>query len=218
MSAVAKIYTKIGDQGQTQLIDGSRVRKNSQQIEAYGTLDELNAHVGLLQDKLFGDERFVVIRKQLGQIQRELFELGCELAHPKEKGNQRSEEKVGSEAVKRLEGEIDAFTKELSPLKNFILPNGILCFNPTSSNFSTAFMLVSGSTEMHRLSFMSASLVDGGQIDGKGLIVGELNKVALKYVSASSHIKIDLFNSNFILDFMLEIFTSPSKSSSKEHN
>ena len=124
VSAVAKIYTKIGDQGQTQLIDGSRVRKNSQQIEAYGTLDELNAHVGLLQDKLFGDERFVVIRKQLGQIQRELFELGCELAHPKEKGNQRSEEKVGSEAVKRLEGEIDAFTKELSPLKNFILPGG----------------------------------------------------------------------------------------------
>ncbi len=121
---MAKIYTKIGDQGQTQLIDGSRVRKNSQQIEAYGTLDELNAHVGLLQDKLFGDERFVVIRKQLGQIQRELFELGCELAHPKEKGNQRSEEKVGSEAVKRLEGEIDAFTKELSPLKNFILPGG----------------------------------------------------------------------------------------------
>jgi len=66
-------------------------------------------------------------------------------------------------------------------------------FEPTSSNFSTAFMLVSGSTEMHKTSFMSASLVDGGQIDGKGLIVGELNKVALKYVSASSHVVVDLY-------------------------
>ena len=46
-------------------------------------------------------------------------------------------------------------------------------FEPTSSNFSTAFMLVSGSTEMHKTSFMSASLVGGGSIDGKGLIVGE---------------------------------------------
>ncbi len=54
-------------------------------------------------------------------------------------------------------------------------------------------MLVSGSTEMHRLSFMSASLVDGGQIDGKGLIVGELNKVALKYVSASSHVVVNRY-------------------------
>ena len=66
-------------------------------------------------------------------------------------------------------------------------------FEPTGSNVSTAFMLVSGSTEMHKEALMSASLVDGGQIDGKGLIVGELNKVALKYVSASSHVVVDLY-------------------------
>ncbi len=129
---MAKIYTKIGDQGKTQLIDGSKVKKSSRQIEAYGTLDELNAYVGLLRDKLvlqsggkhLEDERFQVTRKQLAIIQRELFELGCELAHPEPKVNQRAEEKVGPRAIKRLETEIDAYTKELPPLTNFILPGG----------------------------------------------------------------------------------------------
>ena len=54
-------------------------------------------------------------------------------------------------------------------------------------------MLVSGSTEMHKEALMSASLVDGGAIDGKGLIVGEMNTIALSYVSASTHVQLDLF-------------------------
>jgi|TARA_A100001391_G_scaffold56997_1_gene34832 hypothetical protein len=66
-------------------------------------------------------------------------------------------------------------------------------FEPTGSNVSTAFMLVSGSTEMHKEALMSASLVDGGAIDGKGLIVGEMNTIALSYVSASTHVQLDLF-------------------------
>ena len=104
-------------------------------------------------------------------------------------------------AVKDVSGTQGSFINRTKTLDTYH-PGGITglvkrvsdeIFEPTGSNFSTAFMLVSGSTEMHRLSFMSASLVDGGQIDGKGLIVGELNKVALKYVSASSHVVVDLY-------------------------
>ena len=66
-------------------------------------------------------------------------------------------------------------------------------FEPTGSNFSTAFMLVSGSTEMHKTSFMSASLVGGGSLDGKGLIVGEMYLTALSSISASTHVVVDLY-------------------------
>ena len=66
-------------------------------------------------------------------------------------------------------------------------------FEPTGSNVSTAFMLVSGSTEMHKEALMSASLVGGGSLDGKGLIVGEMYLTALNSVSASANVVIDLY-------------------------
>jgi len=70
-----KIYTKTGDQGNTSLFDGARVPKHHQRIEAYGTLDELNAYIGLLMSQGIAQE----YKKQLGAIQNELFVLGAQL-------------------------------------------------------------------------------------------------------------------------------------------
>tara|TARA_B100000287_G_C20197609_1_gene608665 strand:- start:51 stop:371 length:321 start_codon:yes stop_codon:yes gene_type:complete len=66
-------------------------------------------------------------------------------------------------------------------------------YEPTGSNYSTSFMIASGSSDMHKIAYMSASLVGGGKIDGKGLAVGEMHDIALSYVSASTHVVVDLY-------------------------
>ena len=104
-------------------------------------------------------------------------------------------------AVKDVSGTQGSFINRTKTLDTYH-PGGITglvkrvsdeIFEPTGSNFSTAFMLVSGSTEMHKTSFMSASLVSGGSLDGKGLIVGEMYLTALNSVSASANVVIDLY-------------------------
>ena len=104
-------------------------------------------------------------------------------------------------AVKDVSGTQGSFINRTKTLDTYH-PGGITglvkrvsdeIFEPTGSNFSTAFMLVSGSTEMHKTSFMSASLVGGGSLDGKGLIVGEMYLTALNSVSASANVVIDLY-------------------------
>ena len=81
-----KIYTKTGDKGNTSLFDGRRVPKHHQRIEAYGTLDELNAYIGLLITQSIAQE----YKRQLGSIQNELFVLGAQLANPKQKSRKSS--------------------------------------------------------------------------------------------------------------------------------
>lgn len=110
-----KIYTKKGDQGETGLFGGDRVPKDHLRIRAYGTLDELNAALGLASSAPeFGD--------RLRRIQGELFQLGAELATPR--GKSPSVALVAAGEVALLETEIDGMEKSLPPLTHFILPGG----------------------------------------------------------------------------------------------
>ncbi len=114
-----KIYTKTGDTGSTGLFGGKRVLKSDIRIEAYGTVDELNSHMGLLRDLAVNKirEDFIIA------IQNKLFVIGSMLAV--EPGNDKVKVPSISEAdVQELEKAIDALEEKLPPMKNFILPGG----------------------------------------------------------------------------------------------
>lgn len=117
-----KIYTKTGDQGNTSLFDGQRVPKHHQRIEAYGTLDELNAYIGLLMSQGIAQE----YKKQLGAIQNELFVLGAQLANPQEESTQSSRKTpaIEPEHITALETAIDQMNTVLPAMTHFILPGG----------------------------------------------------------------------------------------------
>ena len=110
-----KIYTKTGDQGETGLFGGPRVSKNHARIEAFGTVDELNSHLGLIRT-LAGAAAFDA---DLRRIQCELFDLGAELATPGSRA-----ERITPGHVTALERLIDAQEAALEPLACFILPTG----------------------------------------------------------------------------------------------
>ncbi|MBL9093396.1 MAG: cob(I)yrinic acid a,c-diamide adenosyltransferase [Planctomycetaceae bacterium] len=113
-----KIYTKTGDDGDTGLFGGPRVRKDHPRIEAYGTVDELNAVLGLVRTHALPND----VDSLLENVQNELFDLGAELATPEPaKFNIHG---VGEVQTSRLEQAIDRFEEELEPLKQFILPGG----------------------------------------------------------------------------------------------
>lgn len=124
---ITRVYTRTGDAGETGLVGGKRVAKDSQRIEAYGTIDELNSIVGLA--RAFNEEKLdehdahrfldVVLRK----IQDELFDLGSELATPAD-FYQPGMYRVGERQVEKIEQLIDECQKSLRPLKSFVLPGG----------------------------------------------------------------------------------------------
>lgn len=113
-----KIYTKTGDSGKTALFGGKRVPKHDIRIEAYGTVDELNAHIGHLYD-LVSDE---AIRSVLLKIQNQLFNLGALLAADPEREFKMPQITEGHCSM--LEHAIDRMDTSLEPLKHFILPSG----------------------------------------------------------------------------------------------
>jgi len=115
-----KIYTKTGDDGSTGLVGGSRVSKGDPQIECYGTVDELNAAIGLAAVVVAGAE----LLKELRRIQADLFTIGSHLATPPDSPTRASLPKLEGSMVDRLEQRIDATTAQLPPLKHFILPGG----------------------------------------------------------------------------------------------
>ncbi|MCI4666644.1 MAG: cob(I)yrinic acid a,c-diamide adenosyltransferase [Bacteroidia bacterium] len=115
-----KIYTKKGDKGSTSLLGGSRVPKYHLRIEAYGTVDELNSHLGLLGDKTGSQDQLDKIRK----IQNELFDIGSHLANDPNKSHFKLPP-FNPEVIQRLESDIDAMNEILPELKNFILPGGL---------------------------------------------------------------------------------------------
>lgn len=119
MPQKAKIYTKKGDAGETSLLGGTRVPKSHERVEAYGTLDELNAFIGLLRDHLVaGHYRDVLLR-----IQQDLFTAEAWVALAPGK----SPEGLPvwkEEEIRMLEEEIDTMTSEMPPLNSFILPGG----------------------------------------------------------------------------------------------
>ena len=113
-----KIYTRTGDLGETGLFGGPRVGKDMARIEALGTVDELNASLGVVRAEPLPDD----VDRTLEQIQRQLLDLGAELATPEpvKQGNR----KIGREDVSALEAQIDGFQESLEPLHDFILPGG----------------------------------------------------------------------------------------------
>ena len=115
-----RIYTRAGDAGETSLGDGTRVPKTDARIEAYGTVDELNAVLGLV---LAGEEVAPELRAALERIQNELFDLGADLAVPLE-DERRERLRVEGLQVEHLEELCDRWNKNLEPLRSFVLPGG----------------------------------------------------------------------------------------------
>lgn len=113
-----KIYTKTGDKGQTALFGGARLPKHHIRIESYGTCDELNSHIGLLNDYL-SDEQ---LKNWLNIVQNNLFVLGSNLAL--DPSSTLEVPTLVSNDVELLEKAIDKMESELEPLKTFILPGG----------------------------------------------------------------------------------------------
>src|SRR5712664_1632766 len=126
-SRLTRIYTRTGDKGDTGLVGGRRVAKDSPRIEAYGTVDELNAIIGLA--RVFNAERLKKGKASrwldgvFRQIQNELFDLGSELATPDDAAYEGMH-RVGEAEVKALEKLMDRCQKDLAPLKSFVLPGG----------------------------------------------------------------------------------------------
>ena len=124
---ITRVYTRTGDDGMTALVGGKRVPKDATRIEAYGTIDELNAVVGLARawnEEGRGEpELHLKLDAMLQEIQQELFDLGSELATP-EDFTYEGMHRMGEEEVTRIERVIDECQKELEPLKSFILPGG----------------------------------------------------------------------------------------------
>ena len=118
MVKLNKIYTRTGDKGETGLGSGQRVPKDALRIEAYGTVDEANAALGLARLHSEGD-----LAAALGRIQNDLFDLGADLCVPDE-GNGAQRLRMSDGQTDRLEAEIDALNANLAPLTSFVLPGG----------------------------------------------------------------------------------------------
>jgi cob(I)alamin adenosyltransferase len=127
MVVLSKIYTRTGDDGTTALGSGRRVSKYDLRVEAYGTLDETNAAIGIA--RLHTRDRLPDLDAMLARIQNDLFDLGADLCFPDETRDARGRLQVTDAQVARLEGEIDRLNSELEPLRSFVLPGG----SPASS-------------------------------------------------------------------------------------
>ena len=117
-----KIYTRTGDNGETSLFNGIRVKKNNKRIITYGTIDEVNSHIGVLLYYIRQDERLKDIEDLLFKTQNQLFILGSDLANPDTKSNDYP--RINNEDVIYIEKTIDKLEETLEPLKSFILPGG----------------------------------------------------------------------------------------------
>ena len=125
--AINRIYTRGGDKGQTALVGGQRVGKDDPRIECYGTVDELNSHIGLASVLAGAQSATRDLETILTRVQNELFNLGSILATlPEDVGPQQP--RVTEAEVKQLEREIDGMNEGLPALRSFVLPGGsMLC-------------------------------------------------------------------------------------------
>ncbi len=119
MVKLNKIYTRTGDKGDTGLGDGSRVPKHDLRVEAYGTVDETNAALGLAQLHAEGE-----LHQVLARVQNDLFDVGADLCTPEQDAPKHPPLRVAASQVDDLEERIDAFNEHLASLRSFILPGG----------------------------------------------------------------------------------------------
>ena len=128
MVKLNKIYTRTGDDGSTGLADGSRVLKHSLRPQAYGTVDELNASLGLVflcLDNKKDENVFNDIKVLIRGIQNDLFDLGADLSTPISKAKQSYKPlRITENQIKKIEKKIDEYNDGLKPLNSFILPGG----------------------------------------------------------------------------------------------
>lgn len=129
MVKLTRIYTRGGDKGKTSLGDGTRVAKQSLRVEAFGTVDEANAAIGLARLHTSGGDDAMLAR-----IQNDLFDLGADLCTPEGGRRGAGALRIVAAQVKRLETEIDRMNAELAPLNSFVLPGG----SPASSHLHLA--------------------------------------------------------------------------------
>ena len=122
---INKVYTRSGDAGQTRLIGGKKRYKDDSRVEAYGTVDELNAAIGLCRElvKETGNKKFGSLIQALKSIQNELFNLGTQIATC-DNDNAGNLPKLSEDAIIKLESEIDTANELLSELTSFVLPGG----------------------------------------------------------------------------------------------
>ncbi len=123
MVVLNRIYTRTGDKGTTALATGERRPKHDLRIEAFGTVDEANATIGLARLHTAGEDP--ALDAMLGRIQNDLFDLGAELATP-DTGQKLEWEplRIVARQVERIEADIDALNAGLEPLRSFVLPGG----------------------------------------------------------------------------------------------
>jgi cob(I)alamin adenosyltransferase len=119
MVKLTRIYTGGGDKSETSLGDGARVPKHSLRVEAFGTVDEANATVGLARLYTEGDADEILAR-----VQNDLFDLGADLCVPENGRRAEGALRITALQVKRLENEIDQVNSKLAPLNSFVLPGG----------------------------------------------------------------------------------------------
>lgn len=133
MVVLNKIYTRTGDDGTTALGSGERVPKNGARVNAYGTVDEANAAIGMA--RLHTSAAETTVDQMLARIQNDLFDLGADLCMP-DRGQPLEYEplRIVVEQVQRLENDIDLLNGELMPLRSFILPGG----TPASASLHVA--------------------------------------------------------------------------------
>jgi cob(I)alamin adenosyltransferase len=117
MVTLNRIYTRTGDEGTTGLVTGERVAKTHPRIVAIGEVDELNAVLGVALSAMMDS----TIRGTLLAIQNDLFDIGADLATPREV---KGELRLAASRIGKLEGAIDALNQELPPLRSFVLPSG----------------------------------------------------------------------------------------------
>lgn len=133
MVRLTRIYTRGGDLGETSLGDGTRIAKHAPRPEAYGTVDETNAVIGIARLTAEADAG-ADVDAMLARIQNDLFDLGADLCTPEVEDPKYPPLRIASAQIDRLEAEIDALNAELQPLNSFILPGG----KPTAAQLHLA--------------------------------------------------------------------------------
>ncbi len=140
MVRLDRIYTGVGDGGTTMLADGTRVSKSHERVEAYGSVDEANASIGVAASVLSSTPvPGVEVARELAAIQNDLFDLGADLSKPV--GEAEPEDgalRVNSSSTEKLEGLIDVFNEDLEALDSFVLPGG----SPASAQLHVARTVV----------------------------------------------------------------------------